>query len=141
MNSISRIKRVDLSKVGVLVVDDELIMLRLVNQILRELGVRHVFTEADGENAMNTFSFARHEIDVIICDWNMPKMSGLDVLKKIRVVHGDIPFLMLTGRTDAGSVKMAGELGVGGYVRKPFAPTDLVKQFLALLRRYRIGMS
>jgi two-component system chemotaxis response regulator CheY len=60
-------------------------------------------------------------IDVVICDWNMPKLSGIDLLRQMRSVYPDVPFLMITGRSDVESVSMAKASGVTAYIRKPFS--------------------
>ena len=64
-------------------------------------------------------------IDIVICDWNMPKLSGIDLLKQMRSVYPDVPFLMITGRSDMDSVSLAKSSGVTAYIRKPFSPAHL----------------
>ena len=110
---------------SVLVVDDEGSVTRLVRMMLTDLGVAQVFTAKDGREALDFLGDFDDMIDVIICDWNMPRVSGLNLLQQIRTVDPDVPFLMLTGRADADSVKAARDVGVTGYMLKPFSAEQL----------------
>ena len=64
-------------------------------------------------------------VNVIICDWNMPNMNGVEFLRQLRSVDAEIPFLMVTGRTDVNSVVEAKSSGVTAYISKPFSPQQL----------------
>lgn len=109
----------------VLVVDDHNDMRALVRGMLGELGITQVFEAADGKEAMAFSDAAMDLIDVVICDWNMPKLTGIDLLRQMRSVAPDLPFLMLTGRSDIDSVAIAKSCGVTAYIRKPFSPAHL----------------
>ena len=114
-----------LEDLSVLVVDDEGSVTRLIRMMLTDLGVAQVFTAKDGREALDFLGDFDDMIDVIICDWNMPRVSGLNLLQQIRTADPDVPFLMLTGRADADSVKAARDVGVTGYVLKPFSAEQL----------------
>ena len=66
-------------------------------------------------------------IKLIICDWNMPGMTGLEILRRVRTVDLDIPLMMLTGAADMESVANAKLSGVTSYLTKPFTQEDLEK--------------
>ncbi len=109
----------------ILVVDDQLEVRAMIRNMLTELGITQIFEAPDGKEAMVFTDSAMDMIDIVICDWNMPKMSGIDLLKQMRTVYPDVPFLMITGRSDVESVSMAKSSGVTAYIRKPFSPAHL----------------
>lgn len=119
---------------SVLVVDDEGSVTRLIRMMLTDLGVAQVFTAKDGREALDFLGDFDDMIDVIICDWNMPRVSGLNLLQQIRTVDPDVPFLMLTGRADADSVKAARDVGVSGYMLKPFSAEQLHAKLTTVAR-------
>jgi len=114
-----------LEKMKILVVDDQSDARSMVRGMLSELGITQIFEASDGREAMTFTDAAMDMIDVVICDWNMPKMTGIDLLKQMRTVMPDMPFLMLTGRGDIDSVAEAKSCGVTAYIRKPFSPANL----------------
>jgi len=109
----------------ILVVDDQLEVRAMIRNMLTELGITQIFEASDGKEAMVFTDNAMDMIDIVICDWNMPKMSGIDLLKQMRSVYPEVPFLMITGRSDVESVSMAKSSGVTAYIRKPFSPAHL----------------
>ena len=64
-------------------------------------------------------------VNLVICDWNMPRMNGVDFLRQIRTIFPDLPFLMVTGRCDKDSVVQAKMAGVTAFIKKPFSPDQL----------------
>src|SRR5204862_1645647 len=88
---------------------------------LLELSYRNVTECGDGEEALRVL--AEHPAQLVISDVNMPKLDGLGLLKAMRGKPElkATPFIMLTGRGDAGLVKQAIDIGVNGYLVKPFA--------------------
>ena len=109
----------------ILVVDDQPEMRCLIKDMLKELGINQIFEASDGKEALSFIDDAIELIDLIICDWNMPRLTGVDVLRQLRTVNDDIPFLMVTGRGDKASVTEAKYSGVTAYIRKPFSPIEL----------------
>ena len=122
-----------LSELNVLVVDDRASIISLLKTMLADLDVTHVFAAKDGKDALELLG-AKVEIDIIICDWNMPRMSGLELLQHVRTMDRDMPFIMLTGRADSNSVKEARDLGVSDYLVKPFSPQDLERKLVRMAR-------
>lgn len=106
----------------VLVVDDFATMRRIVKGVLRQLGFSNVIEAEDGSVALN--ELRKEKIGLIVSDWNMPNMTGLDLLKAVR---GDgelkrIPFIMVTAEGQKENVIEAVKAGVSNYVVKPFTP-------------------
>ena len=117
----------------VLIVDDVSIMRSILRGILKDLGFVGIVEAADGVTA---FGIAKHErIDLIISNWNMPKMSGLELLKRVRDEQGtkDIPFLMLTSEGRQEYVLQAAREKVSDYVIKPFNPIALGERLQKVL--------
>ena len=120
--------KVNLNDLTILVVDDESSVTRLVRMMLSDMGVTQVFTAKNGKEALDLLGEFQEDIDIVICDWNMPTISGLDLLRQIRTVDPDLPFLMLTARADIASVKDARDYGVTDYLRKPFSAETMQKK-------------
>jgi two-component system chemotaxis response regulator CheY len=121
----------------VLVVDDMDSIRNLVNACLNELGIRRVILAPNGSVAWNQLQ--NTDIDIIICDWDMPQLSGLELLRLVRASkqHSCIPFLMLTGSTEKEKVIDAVEAGASDYLSKPFSPQDLEQRVIKLLRKIK----
>lgn len=110
----------------ILIVDDMLTIRKIAKKILFELHFKNIFEAADGNEAWMIINQEKN-LDLIISDWNMPKMNGMDLLLKVRstpdVCH--IPFIMLTAESDMAQVKQAVKMGVDDYVLKPFTSETL----------------
>jgi two-component system chemotaxis response regulator CheY len=121
----------------VLVVDDMDSIRSLVNSTLNELGVRKIYLVPNGSVAWKQLKDTR--IDLIICDWDMPQMSDLELLRLVRASkpHSQIPFLMLTATTEKEKVMEAVEAGASDYLAKPFSPKDLEYRVIKLLRKIK----
>lgn len=117
-----------MSDVKILVVDDVTSMRNVTKSILTVADYTNVTLAADGANALELLDAEPY--DLIICDWEMPNMSGLEVLIKIRKNEKlkDIPFLMLTGNTDKIKVDVATKAGVTDYVIKPIQASALIEK-------------
>lgn len=126
---------INLSDLKILVVEDQPEAQALLRNMLMELGVTQIFQAADGREALSFIDSAFDMIDMVICDWNMPNMSGVELLRQLRTVDPDIPFLMVTGRGDMESVVEAKSSGVTGYIRKPFSPAQIEAKIRVILQR------
>ncbi|NCC22908.1 MAG: response regulator [Alphaproteobacteria bacterium] len=115
----------DLCDLRVLLVEDQPDSRALIRNMLIELGITQVFESSDGKQALQFMDTAFDFIDIVICDWNMPGMTGVELLRQLRSADPSFPFLMVTGRADRGSVMEARSSGVTGYIAKPFSPTQL----------------
>lgn len=112
----------------VLLVEDDGFALRLAQSILRNLGIGVILTARDGEEAIRMLESESTKVDLIVSDWNMPKLSGLDLLRHVRKTWQNMPFLMLTGRASEDFVLAAREYGVNAYIVKPFSPGQLLRK-------------
>lgn len=112
----------------ILVVDDFSTMRRIVKNILRQLGYNNVVEADDGTTALAKLK--AEKIDFCITDWNMPKMSGLELLKEIRADEAlkDIPVLMVTAEALQENIITAIKAGVSNYVVKPFDAATMAEK-------------
>lgn len=103
-----------------LVVDDMEGMRRILTNSLNQMGIKNVVTAVNGADAWRVIQ--AQPIDVVISDWNMPVMSGLELLKRIRAsaLYTNLPVLMMTAETERHQVQVAIEAGVSEYMVKPF---------------------
>jgi two-component system response regulator MprA len=116
----------------VLIVDDDTKLLKMLQRTLAYEGLR-VVTATNGQEALAQVDSSRP--DIIILDWMMPKMDGLEVVQQLRSEHNQAFILMLTAR-DALENRVEGlESGADDYLVKPFAPAELVARIHALQRR------
>lgn len=124
---------INLDKLKILIVEDQADARAMLKNMLSELGINQVFEASDGSEALSFVDAAPDFINLVICDWNMPKMSGVELLRQLRTVDQDIPFLMVTGRSDMDSVVEAKSSGVSGYIRKPFSHKELEAKLRVLV--------
>jgi two-component system response regulator MprA len=118
----------------VLVADDDPKLLRMLRRTLVYEGF-DVVTAVDGQDAVDLVS-AQHP-DLLVLDWMMPVLDGLEVLDSLRSARDETPILMLTARDDVQDRVVGLESGADDYLIKPFAPAELVARINALLRRAR----
>jgi two-component system, chemotaxis family, chemotaxis protein CheY len=118
------LQSVDKSK-PVLIVDDFKAMRRIVRQCLRDIGFVELDEAEDGKIALQLLQKKNYQL--IISDWNMPNMMGIDLLKAVRsdARLKAIPFLMLTAESQKENVLEAARAGVSNYIVKPFNSGDL----------------
>ncbi|EGY25485.1 response regulator [Desulfovibrio sp. A2] len=111
----------------VLVVDDFSTMRRIIKNILRQLGFTNVVEADDGTTAWEVLN--KDRIDFVISDWNMPKMTGIELLRKVRASEefADMPFLMVTAEAQQENVIEAVQARVSNYIVKPFT-AETMKQ-------------
>lgn len=113
------------SAIKVMVVDDQSSMRAMIRRTLQDLGFKDVRDKPGAAEALDDVRANR--VHLIVSDYNMPDMDGLDFLRQVRAdpVIGKTVFIMLTGTADAEVVKMAAEAGVNNYIIKPFSAAAL----------------
>lgn len=119
----------------ILICDDEPGARKFVQMILKDLAVGEVLVAEDGRQALERFEAEKGRVDMVIADWRMPRMSGLDLLSRIRKSHPDLPFLMITALATVPAVREAMHHEVDGYLAKPFPPEQLEEKILTLINR------
>ena len=125
----------EMEKLRVLVVDDEEELRDLLQEILRDIGIVRVHLAENGEMAWQRLSRSELEYDLVISDWLMPRMDGLQLLQKMRQCGSETPFMMLTVKVTGEAVAAAKEDGVTLYVAKPFTYGDFSKKISALAKQ------
>lgn len=123
-----------------LVVDDMLTMRKIISQQLKALGATQLAEANDGTVAWEmaeSAAKAGQPYQVIISDWNMPQMKGIDLLRKCRgdAAYKDVAFLLVTAESEATQVKEAIGAGVDNYVVKPFTPQAFQEKLTALFAK------
>ncbi len=114
----------------VLLVEDNYQSMTLTKGMLHDLGITQIFTAKNGVEALSLLGTFDGEdfVDVVLCDWNMPEMTGMELLQQIRSADPDLLFIMITGEADRTSVVEAKTYGVNGYIKKPFSADELRKK-------------
>lgn len=116
----------------ILLVEDDIDLTSTMSDFLEHEGYT---VEHAGDGAEANFRLSSFKYDLIMLDWNLPKMSGLDVLKNYRLGGGRTPVLMLTGRGNLSDKESGLDTGADDYLSKPFHLTELSARLRALLRR------
>ncbi|MCB6184404.1 chemotaxis response regulator CheY [Leeia sp. TBRC 13508] len=108
-----------------LVVDDFSTMRRIVRNLLKELGFSNVDEAEDGQIALHKLQ--NGQFDFVVSDWNMPNMTGIELLKAVRADPGlkALPFLMITAEAKKENIIEAATAGASGYIVKPFTAATL----------------
>ena len=125
----------EFEKLRVLVADDEEEIRDLIQEILGDLGIVRVHMAENGEMAWQRLSRSELDYDMVISDWLMPRMDGLELLQKMRQFGLETLFIMLTVKVTGEAVAAAVESGVTLYVVKPFTYGDFSKKVLALAKK------
>ena len=120
----------------ILIVDDYKTMLRIIRNLLKQLGFDNVDEATDGSGALT--KLRDKEFELVISDWNMEPMSGLQLLKEVRadVKLKELPFIMITAESKSENVIAAKEAGVSNYIVKPFNAATLKGKLTAVLGNF-----
>jgi len=119
----------------ILIVDDFSTMRRIIKNLLRDLGFTNTAEADDGNTALPMLKSGKY--DFLVTDWNMPGMSGLDLLKEVRATDGlkTLPVLMVTAEAKRDQIVAAATAGVNGYVVKPFTAAVLKEKIEKIFER------
>lgn len=118
----------------ILVVDDFSTMRKIIKSMLRKIGIKSIDDAEDGKIALNLLNSQPYNL--VILDWNMPNMSGLDLLKSIRTDEKlkHVPVLMVTSEAKESQIIIAIQAGASNYIVKPFTEATLIKKLYATLK-------
>jgi len=121
--------------IKILVVDDFATMRKVIKNLLKQVGYENIVEAEDGVLALRVLK--SQKIDLVISDWNMPNMTGLELLKAVR---GDedlktTPFLMVTAEALQDNVIAAVKAGVSNYIVKPFTAEVLNEKIIKILEK------
>jgi two-component system chemotaxis response regulator CheY len=119
-----------------LIVDDHVGTRSLVKTVLSQEGYTNVRSCEDGLEALTELQSG--EVDIVVCDWNMPTMTGIDLLRHMRrnEATNAIPFVMLTAQQEQAEVVMAVAYGATDYIIKPFTPETLIGKIERIIRKH-----
>ena len=121
---------------AILIVDDYKTMLRIIRNLLKQLGFENVDEAIDGSSALQ--SLRDKEYGLVISDWNMEPMTGLQLLREVRadgkLKH--IPFIMVTAESKTENVIAAKEAGVTNYIVKPFNAETLKQKLVTVFGNF-----
>ena len=125
----------EMEKLRILVVDDEEEIRNLLQGVLRDIGIVRVHLAENGAMAWQRLSRSELDYDLVISDWLMPRMDGLELLNKMRKCGSKTPFMMLTVKVTVEAVAAAKAAGVTIYLAKPFTYSDFSEKISALAKR------
>lgn len=116
-----------------LVVDDSATMRRILMNILKTVGFEEVVQASDGSEAVA--SIDGHDFSLVLMDWNMPNMNGLEALKAIRLKTKDVPVFMVTTEAEQSRVLEALKAGANNYIIKPFKQDQVISKIQEFLSK------
>lgn len=120
----------------ILVIDDFQTMRRIIINLLKQLGFSNMVENDDGATGWERLQVEK--VDLIISDWNMPKMTGMDLLRKVRAEEKlkAIPFIMVTAEGKRENVIAAVQAGVSNYIVKPFNAATLKEKLVKVIGEF-----
>ena len=119
---------------NVLVVDDYQTMIRIISNLLKQLGFSNIDSAADGGEAFEKIK--EKDYGLVISDWNMEPVTGLDLLKNVRGAGNQVPFIMVTAESKTENVIAAKQAGVNNYIVKPFNAATLKTKMVSVLGEF-----
>jgi len=121
--------------IKILIVDDFSTMRRIIKNLLRDLGFNNTSEADDGNTALPMLK--NGNFDFLITDWNMPGMTGIDLLRAVRADEqlADMPVLMVTAEQKREQIIEAAQAGVNGYIVKPFTAQTLKEKLEKIFER------
>jgi CheY-like chemotaxis protein len=131
--------RIDFNRLRFLVVDDNAHMRRIVRTLLHGFGTREVYEAEDG--AVGLESFTQYSPDIVITDWVMPMLDGLQMVRKIRQPEGSVnpyvPIIMLSGHSEKKRIIDARDAGITEFMAKPISAKSLYQRVLNVVANPR----
>ena len=123
-------------KMPILIVDDYKTMLRIIRNLLKQIGFENVEEALDGTEALQ--KLREKQFGLVISDWNMEPMTGIELLREVRedLKFKKIPFIMVTAESKTENVVIAKEAGVSNYIVKPFNAATLRSKLCGVLGEF-----
>lgn len=120
---------------NILIVDDFSTMRRIIKNLLRDLGFNNTSEADDGQTALPMLKTGKY--DFLVTDWNMPGMTGIDLLRAVRAdpALSTLPVLMVTAEQKREQIIEAAQAGVNGYIVKPFTAGTLKEKIDKIFER------
>ncbi|WP_259783163.1 response regulator [Aestuariispira ectoiniformans] len=120
----------------ILIVDDYKTMLRIIRNLLKQLGFNNVDEATDGSDALS--KLRAKDYGLVISDWNMEPMTGIQLLREVRADEHmrDMPFIMITAESKTENVIAAKEAGVSNYIVKPFNAATLKAKLTSVIGNF-----
>ena len=126
----------DARRGGVMVVDDEAEIREFASDVLRELGYT-VFTAFDGEDAVALFRHRHAEIDGVLLDMTMPRLSGEETFRALRAIRADVKVMLSSGYNEQDATSRFAGRGLAGFLQKPYTASQLLESVSLLMRGTR----
>lgn len=128
--------------IRILVIDDFEVVKLMMRSALKKLGITSVSEAGDGKEALNMIHQAygqNQPFQLVLCDWNMPEMSGLQFIREIRKFpqFASLNVVLVTATSDHSEISAAYKLGVTEYIVKPIAPDELQSKLSSIIFRMR----
>jgi len=122
--------------IKILIVDDFATMRKVIRNLLKQVGYENILEAEDGVSALRVLK--SQKVDLIISDWNMPNMTGFELLKAVRADAdlGATPFLMVTAEALQDNVVAAVKAGVSNYIVKPFTAEVLNDKISKIMEKF-----
>lgn len=123
-------------KISIIIVDDYKTMLRIIRNLLKQLGFENVEEATDGTAALQ--KLREGTFSLVISDWNMEPMTGIELLREVRADDKlrKLPFIMVTAESKTENVVLAKEAGVSNYIVKPFNAATLRSKLVGVLGEF-----
>lgn len=120
------------NKPNIILIDDEELTQELIKHMLHEVEHGEISVHSSCSKALSRLKQNKGRYQLIISDWEVPGLNGLDFLKEVRKVEPEIPFLMVTGNTSRDLVIKAVQAGVNDFLGKPFTANGLLEKVVKL---------
>jgi two-component system, chemotaxis family, chemotaxis protein CheY len=125
----------ELAKIRVLLIDDDKEFLMIFKHKLAKLGVGFIAEAMDSRSALEKIRSG--DYDLIFCDWQMPDVSGLELLRGVREFSPKVPFIMVTAEAKKEKVTEVIKAGVTDYLRKPFTSESLLEKVTTMMEKIK----
>jgi two-component system chemotaxis response regulator CheY len=131
----------NLNGLSILLIEDDSATREVFVAMLEELGIFSVHQKSNGMDALRFIDQNPDWRGVILCDWNMPRMSGAAFYRQIKHTHPDTPFIMVTGRNDEDSILFARDNGIYAYLLKPVSMEEMQRKISKVVVNHAVHLA